>query len=150
MAAKKLAFMTNERWIWCAEKPDIELLEPQSLNVTIDKNSLLFGNQMERPQQTQTIRITNNGDRSVAFKIDGIIAGRHLNGMPYARCKNFFDLVVSRRPTNCFTTNKFYQKASRKDRLFILIAPVFGCTSSAAALFNVASGYEKLRVRLVL
>ncbi|KAI6213584.1 Autophagy protein 5 [Aphelenchoides besseyi] len=110
MSVKKLAFVTNDRWVWTHEKPDIELLEPKSLNVTVDKRVLVFANQLERPQQTHKLTITNNGDRPVAFKTDGIITGRYLNAMPYTCSKNFFELLVSRRPSNYFKTTKYYKK----------------------------------------
>ncbi|VDK41262.1 unnamed protein product [Gongylonema pulchrum] len=61
-------YMTNDRFIWTTDEPDVELIEPKIL-ASIDKNWLTFGLQAAFPPQSHTFTLYNHGDHALAFTI---------------------------------------------------------------------------------
>ncbi|KAI6241925.1 hypothetical protein M3Y99_00267900 [Aphelenchoides fujianensis] len=113
---------------------------------------MMNGDGGERLRAPTERRLLILAARSHSFT-NGIIPGRHVNALPYARCRNTFELEISRRPYHYFKNTRNYTKAehcktARKDRLFVLIAPLFAWTTPPASLFHNANAYEKLRVCL--
>ncbi|TKR96677.1 hypothetical protein L596_010661 [Steinernema carpocapsae] len=156
-------YMSHENWVWTDEDPDVELIEP-SIRVSITKNWLLFGREESKPPIEQTFSIINHSDIPVAFKIVcsdnyayfvdkklGIIQAERLHRIPFVLTKNIQQITVYRRPVSCFRqdypeTNKLTMH--HKERLHILVAPIFTWTTSPAAAFVFTKNYEKLRICL--
>uniref|UniRef100_A0A915BP40 Major sperm protein n=1 Tax=Parascaris univalens TaxID=6257 RepID=A0A915BP40_PARUN len=125
----KVAFTSNDHFIWTDENPDVELIEPR-IAASIDKNWLVYGKQ-----------------------VFGVVLGRRLFALPHVRTRNSVSVTVFRRPTKCFKVDDEYPNIQRtelprKDRLFIYLAPLFSWTTEPASLFNHTMPYEKLRVCL--
>uniref|UniRef100_A0A0M3HVV2 MSP domain-containing protein n=1 Tax=Ascaris lumbricoides TaxID=6252 RepID=A0A0M3HVV2_ASCLU len=161
----KVAFTSNDHFIWTNENPDVELIEPR-IAASIDKNWLVYGKQMDKPPQSQSFMLINHGEHAFAFKIHtsdnyayfvsqvfGVVLGRRLFALPHVRTRNSVSITVFRRPTKCFKVDDEYPNIQRtelprKDRLFIYLAPLFSWTIEPASLFNHTMPYEKLRVCL--
>uniref|UniRef100_A0A0N4W365 Major sperm protein n=1 Tax=Haemonchus placei TaxID=6290 RepID=A0A0N4W365_HAEPC len=158
-------YNSNDAHIWTTKDPDLELVEPRIL-VSINRNYLVYGRKFGRPPQTHKIILVNHGENPVAFKVlttdnyayfvnqvFGVIPGRHLHAIPHLRAPNQFTLQVFRRPYDCFCDEQHLRNQltifrPRKDKLFILLAPVFSFSIPPASVFHHEGAYEKLRICL--
>ncbi|XGW01512.1 hypothetical protein V3C99_013994, partial [Haemonchus contortus] len=155
-------YNSNDAHIWTTKDPDLELVEPRIL-VSINRNYLVYGRKFGRPPQTHKIILVNHGENPVAFKVlttdnyayfvnqvFGVIPGRHLHAIPHLRAPNQFTLQVFRRPYDCFCDEQqpSHWNTPRKDKLFILLAPVFSFSIPPASVFHHEGAYEKLRICL--
>ncbi|MFH4979958.1 hypothetical protein AB6A40_006667 [Gnathostoma spinigerum] len=106
--------LSNGSYVWTDEDPDVELIEP-SIVASIDANWMLFGQQRDKPAQSNSFTLINHGDHPFAFKIVttdnytyfvsqvyGIVNGKQIFALPTVRTINSVKISVSRRPTNCF------------------------------------------------
>ncbi|KJH46115.1 hypothetical protein DICVIV_07805 [Dictyocaulus viviparus] len=84
------------------------------------------------------------------MQVFGIIPGRHLHAIPHVRGPNQFTLQVNRRPYNCFCDEQqpSHWNTPRKDKLFVLLAPLFSFNIAPESLFHHENPYEKLRICL--
>ncbi|VDM58846.1 unnamed protein product, partial [Angiostrongylus costaricensis] len=141
---------------------NLELIEPRIL-VSINRNYLVYGRKLGRPPANHLVTIVNHGEHPVAFKVlttdnyayfvnqvFGVIPGRHLHAIPHIRAPNQFTLQVNRRPYNCFCDEQqpSHWNTPRKDKLFILLAPLFSFNIAPESLFHHENPYEKLRICL--
>ncbi|KAE9414894.1 hypothetical protein Angca_001685 [Angiostrongylus cantonensis] len=157
-----LPYNSNDAHIWTTNDPDLELIEPRIL-VSINRNYLVYGRKLGRPPANHLVTIVNHGEHPVAFKVlttdnyayfvnqvFGVIPGRHLHAIPHIRAPNQFTLHVNRRPYNCFCDEQqpSHWNTPRKDKLFILLAPLFSFNIAPESLFHHENPYEKLRICL--
>ncbi|KAK0424642.1 hypothetical protein QR680_008766 [Steinernema hermaphroditum] len=159
----KTAAMSNERWVWSDEAPDVELVEP-AVRVSISRNRLVFGSVEERSPVEHSFSIVNHSDVPVAFKIlssdnysyfvsqkIGVIEGVRLRAFPFVETKNSLRITVFRRPTSCFRQefgDPKRLKQHHKQRMHILVAPLLSWTANPAAAFLFSRSFEKLRLCL--
>ncbi|MCP9259229.1 Major sperm protein [Dirofilaria immitis] len=157
--------MSNDRFMWTSDEPDVELIEPKIL-ASVDKNWLTFTLQKDCPPQFHSFTLYNHGDHAFAFSIStsdnyayfvsqvhGIVFGRQLHALPFVRTTNSITITIYRRPTNAFKVDEDYPYIKRtsfprKDRLFIYLAPVFHWKTQPVSIFNHTMPYEKLRICL--
>ncbi|OZC11544.1 hypothetical protein X798_01402 [Onchocerca flexuosa] len=158
-------YMTNDRFVWTADEPDAELIEPEIL-ASVDKNWLTFTSQEDCPPQSHCFTLYNYGDHAFAFNIstsdnyayfvsqvNGTVFGRQLHALPFVRTTNSMKITVYRRPTNAFKVDEDYPYIKRtsfprKDRLFIYLAPIFHWKTQPTSVFNHTMPYEKLKICL--
>ncbi|VDM93769.1 unnamed protein product [Onchocerca ochengi] len=147
-------YMTNDRFIWTADEPDAELIEPEIL-ASVDKNWLTFTLQEDCPPQSHCFTLYNYGDHAFAFhistsdnyayfvsqissfQVNGMVFGRQLHALPFHSVQNangFLFLLIRCSP--------------RKDRLFIYLAPIFHWKTQPTSVFNHTMPYETLKICL--
>ncbi|VDP13745.1 unnamed protein product [Onchocerca flexuosa] len=155
-------YMTNDRFVWTADEPDAELIEPEIL-ASVDKNWLTFTSQEDCPPQSHCFTLYNYGDHAFAFNIstsdnyayfvsqissfqvNGTVFGRQLHALPFVRTTNSMKITVYRRPTNAFKVDEDYPYIKRTSLSVLLFISIFH-----PALFVRSILYKRLMASLLI